>query len=67
LLIDRAVDKDQAILLSGEILRAWLGNPEKLKLSSGTARKLVDSIIRCADENSRLVSSLQALLPKFND
>lgn len=56
--IDEAVDKDQVILMSGELLREWLLNPDLIK-DSDLVMRLVDTVIRSAGENSRLMSILQ--------
>ena len=55
--LDRAIDKDQAILISAELIKQGLLGNEKRDLSEMIG--FADAVIRCADENSRLVLSLR--------
>jgi hypothetical protein len=55
-ILDRAIDKDQAILICAELIKQGLLGIEKRDPAEMIA--FADAVIRCADENSRLVVSL---------
>lgn len=54
--VDRAVDKDQIILISAELLKNSLLGGEELDREQ--VASLVDSVMKCANENSQLITSL---------
>ena len=58
ILVEKAVDRDQAILFAGEALRDWFTNHEEAE-GRNSMLALADTVIRCSKENSKLVTFLQ--------
>jgi hypothetical protein len=58
IIVDKAVDRDQAILFAGEAIRDWFTNHEEVEGRTAMLA-LADTVIRCSKENSKLVTFLQ--------
>jgi hypothetical protein len=60
IIVDKAVDRDQVMLIAGEAIRDWFTEHPDAEDSEKMVA-LAESVIRCSRENSKLVAFLQRI------